>query len=62
MTRKDYITIANAFKPFYQGSWGTDYKPTTEELIVDITAEMGKALKSDNPKFDPIKFLEYLRK
>lgn len=59
MTKKDYILIANALKPFYQA----DYITTDERnIIVEMITAISKALKKDNQKFDPIKFLDYLRK
>lgn len=54
MTKKDYITIANALKPFYKYD---DY----EVEILEIIQALSKALKADNPAFNPVKFLDYLR-
>ena len=63
MTKKDYIIIANALKPFYKDFDGTKYTQTEEEsqMVVNIVTAISKALKADNPKFDSIKFLDYLR-
>jgi len=60
MTKKDYILIANALKPFYQDMkqiTGTTDEYTLTKVIIAIS----KALKADNPKFNPVKFLDYLR-
>jgi hypothetical protein len=65
MTKKDYITIANALKPFYQ-----DYKldrawvdiQSSEGVATAMIQAISKALSQDNPKFNAVKFLDYLRK
>jgi hypothetical protein len=63
MTKKDYITIANALKPFYQGEYSNyeNYKLTNDEIIVRIVQTISQQIKQDNPTFDPVKFLDYLR-
>lgn len=56
MSKKDYETIANALKPFYQPMWrDTDIK------IIDVITALSKAMSKDNPKFNPVRFLDYIR-
>lgn len=58
MTKKE-ITIANALKPFYDNDMYWDIT-NKKYILVDIINAISKAMNKDNPKFDPIKFLEYL--
>ena len=60
MTKKDYITIANALKPFYE-DWEIYHCDDLNYTTIEIITAISKALSKDNSKFDPIKFLEYLR-
>lgn len=61
MTKKDYITIANALKPYYKEISPEDAYGVSSQLILNIINSITKEIKKDNPTFDPIKFLDYLR-
>jgi len=62
MTKKDYILIANALKPFYQGSYSFEnYKLSNDEMIISMVQAISKALSQDNPKFNPVRFLDMIR-
>jgi hypothetical protein len=56
MTKKDYITIANALKPFYSPESGVDL-----DTLVAIIIAISKTLSKDNPKFNPVRFLNMIR-
>lgn len=49
MTKKDYILIANALRESLENS-------TFKSIVYNIE----KALKSDNPRFDRDKFIDYI--
>ena len=58
---KDYQLIANALRPFYQ-LYSTPSKTLEDNaVIIDIITTLSKALSKDNPKFNPVKFLDYIR-
>jgi len=64
MTKKDYITIAKALRPFYQEQM--DYQSSCgiiedDDIIFLIISAITKQIKKDNQTFDSIKFLSYLR-
>jgi len=66
MTKKDYITIANALKPFYDDSELEHIEGLTELeayniTVTNIVLAISKALSKDNPKFNPVRFLDYIR-
>lgn len=58
MTKKDYITIANALKPFYK-----DLHLTIEQsrLLVKIITALSQVMSKDNPRFNPVRFLDMIR-
>jgi hypothetical protein len=60
MTKKDYITIANALKPYWE-EWKINHCEDSRHIILDIINAISKEIKKDNPTYDPIKFLDYLR-
>lgn len=67
MTKKDYITIANALKPFYNdkdnvncGNCG-EHDDQYHDLTINIITAISKAMSKDNPKFNPIRFLDMIR-
>ncbi len=64
MTKKDYITIANALRPIYLEL--ENYQAMTgftddDDVVTLIINAITKQIKKDNPTFDPVKFLDYLR-
>jgi len=63
MTKKDYETIANALKPFYKEHNEFEYgkHDLEREKILEIILAISKALSKDNPKFNPVRFLDYMR-
>lgn len=70
MTKKDYITIANALKPYYKYDYSKDAEGMVEAwvaneamegLVCEIIRAISKQIKQDNPTFDSVKFLDYLR-
>ncbi len=52
MKLKDYQVIASALRPFYA---------LEEKLVTEIIQSMSLYLKKDNPKFNPVKFLDLIR-
>jgi len=58
---KDYQLIANALKPYYQDYSKPSNTLVDNAVIIDMITAISKALSKDNPKFNPIKFLDYIR-
>ena len=52
MKKHHYQAIAEALQPLFD---------TGDQAMLDIIMEVMKVLKSENPRFDQIKFLDYLR-
>lgn len=57
MTKKDYVLIATALKEAFNQDFG---KLSEQEIRLRISGEIGKALKLDNPKFNWIKWDEFI--
>jgi len=64
MTKKDYILIAEVFRPLVESIKG-DRILTQEELrfVINQTINMmGRKLQEDNPRFDFNRFIDYINK
>ncbi len=59
MTKKDYILIANVLKPYF--NLDSCYKQH-EAIIKEMTFNLERALKKDNPRFSEEKFNNYFLK
>ena len=70
MTRKDYVAIAKVFydaREWAYKEWGkndyhagdtTDYHVAATRAMDEIEWHISKVFRSDNPRYDEIKFLE----
>lgn len=58
MTKRDYQTIAKAIRPYYDLASNDIEKHV---IIMSLITALMKQIKQDNPTFDSIKFLKYLR-
>lgn len=52
MTKIHYLAIGEALRPLFD---------TGDQAMLDIIMNVMKVLKQENPRFDQIKFLDYLR-
>lgn len=64
MTRKDYILIAGVLSKRYNdaASKNTPEGETARSTVYTVAVELGYALKRDNPQFDPIRFIDAVKK
>lgn len=60
MTKNDYKTLAMVFGPFYEARWLNEVQ--SDYLVFKMIQALTKTLAEKDPKFDPLKFLEIMRK